>query len=92
MTELTPGMFIAEIGQLAGQPALIDAEAQSDVETLLVPRERLRDLVIAEDKLGGRIMRALILRRTFELLTDRADWTRRARSQSIAEIVQKAES
>jgi thioredoxin reductase (NADPH) len=63
LTELSAGMFLAELGQLAGQPALVDAEAKGDVEALLIPRERLRELVIAEDELGERIMRALILRR-----------------------------
>lgn len=63
IAEMTPGMFLAEIGQLAGQPALVDAEAKEDLETLLIPPERLRALVIAEAELGERIMRALILRR-----------------------------
>ena len=63
LTELSAGMFLAELGQLAGHPALVDAEARSDVEALLIPRERFRELVIAEDQLGERIMRALILRR-----------------------------
>lgn len=63
LAELTPGMFLAEIGQLAGQPALVDAEAREVVEALLIPRERLRELVITEAELGERIMRALILRR-----------------------------
>ena len=34
-----------------------------DVETLLVPPEQLRALIIAEADLGERIVRALILRR-----------------------------
>jgi thioredoxin reductase (NADPH) len=63
IAELGPGMFLAEIGQLAGQPALYEAEARSDVEALFVPRERLREIVIVDDQLGERIMRALILRR-----------------------------
>jgi len=63
ITELSAGMFLAEIGQLAGHAALVDAHARSDVEALLIPAERLRDLVVAEAELGERIMRALILRR-----------------------------
>ncbi|HMG47814.1 MAG TPA: FAD-dependent oxidoreductase [Allosphingosinicella sp.] len=63
IAELGPGMFLAEIGQLSGQPALFEAEARSDVEALFVPRERLREIVIVDDQLGERIMRALILRR-----------------------------
>src|ERR1700722_10177267 len=58
-----PGEFVAEIGQLAGQPALVDACAVGTVETLLISPLNLRALVIAETELGDRIMRALILRR-----------------------------
>ncbi len=58
-----PGQFLAEIGQLSGRVALVDAEAEGDVETLLIPPERLRALVISEADLGERIMRAMILRR-----------------------------
>jgi thioredoxin reductase (NADPH) len=58
-----PGQFIAEIGQLSGRVALVDAQAEGDVETLLIPPERLRALLVAEADLGERIMRALILRR-----------------------------
>jgi thioredoxin reductase (NADPH) len=58
-----PGQFLAEIGQLSGRISLVDGHAEGDVETLLVPPERLRALLIAEADLGERIMRALILRR-----------------------------
>jgi thioredoxin reductase (NADPH) len=58
-----PGQFLAEIGQLSGRVALVDAHAEGDVETLLIPPERLRALLVAEADLGERIMRALILRR-----------------------------
>jgi thioredoxin reductase (NADPH) len=58
-----PGHFLAEIGQLSGRPALVDGCADGDVETLLIPPERLRALLVAEAELGERIMRALILRR-----------------------------
>jgi thioredoxin reductase (NADPH) len=58
-----PGQFLAEIGQLSGRVALVDAQAEGEVETLLIPPERLRALVVAEADLGERIMRALILRR-----------------------------
>ena len=58
-----PGQFLAEIGQLSGRVALVDAEAEGDVETLLIPPERLRALIISEADLGERIMRAMILRR-----------------------------
>src|SRR6202047_2053428 len=58
-----PGQFLAEIGQLSGRVALVDGRAEGDVETLLIPPERLRALLVAEADLGERIMRALILRR-----------------------------
>jgi thioredoxin reductase (NADPH) len=58
-----PGQFLAEVGQLSGRVALVDCHAEGDVETLLIPPERLRALLVAEADLGERIMRALILRR-----------------------------
>jgi thioredoxin reductase (NADPH) len=58
-----PGQFLAEIGQLSGRIALVDGHAEGDVETLLIPPDRLRALLVAEADLGERIMRALILRR-----------------------------
>src|SRR5258705_10632193 len=58
-----PGQFLAEIGQLSGRVALVDGRADGDVETLLIPPDRLRALLVAEADLGERIMRALILRR-----------------------------
>jgi thioredoxin reductase (NADPH) len=57
------GHFIAEVSTLSGRHALVDAHAEEDVETLLVPPEQLRALIIAEADLGERIVRALILRR-----------------------------
>src|SRR5215471_13595346 len=58
-----PGQFLAEIGQLSGRVALVDGRAEGDIETLLIPPNRLRALLVAEAVLGERIMRALILRR-----------------------------
>src|SRR5258705_2911258 len=58
-----PGQFLAETGQLSGRVALVDGHAGGDVETLLIPPERLRALLVAEADLGERVMRALILRR-----------------------------
>lgn len=63
LTEIGPGHFLAEFGQLTGQPALVDAIATDDVEAILIPSERIRALMIAEPELGERVMRALILRR-----------------------------
>ena len=58
-----PGQFIGEVATLSGRYALVDAHAEEDAETLLIPPERLRALIIAEADLGERIVRALILRR-----------------------------
>src|SRR5439155_14138157 len=52
-----------EVSTLSGRHALVDAHAEEDVETLLVPPEQLRALIIPEADLGVRIVRALILRR-----------------------------
>ncbi len=61
--EQGPGQFLAEVGQLSGRQALVDGTAEGDVETLLIPSDSLRALLVAEADLGERIMRALILRR-----------------------------
>jgi thioredoxin reductase (NADPH) len=61
--EQGPGEFVAEVGQLSGQPAFVDAHAIDDVEALLIASENLRALMIEEPELGERVMRALILRR-----------------------------
>ena len=58
-----PGNFMGEIAQLSGRPVLVDAVAQGPVDTLVIPSEKLRALLVAEAELGERIMRALILRR-----------------------------
>ncbi len=58
-----PGQFLAETGSLSGRIALVDGHAEGDVETLLIPPDKLRALLVAEADLGERIMRALILRR-----------------------------
>src|SRR6202040_3213072 len=63
IVEQGPGDFVAEVGQLSGQPAFVDVHAIDDVEALLIPPENLRALMIQEPELGERIMRALILRR-----------------------------
>ncbi|KQP19716.1 FAD-dependent oxidoreductase [Pseudorhodoferax sp. Leaf265] len=58
-----PGQFLAEVGTLSGQPALVDGHADEDVQALLVPPAQLRALIVAEADLGERLVRALILRR-----------------------------
>src|SRR5580698_10210144 len=57
------GSFLGELAQLSGRPSLADAVALSDVEAILIPPPRLRELIVAEAEIGERIMRALILRR-----------------------------
>jgi thioredoxin reductase (NADPH) len=63
VVEQGPGQFLAEIGQLSNRGALVDGTAEGDVETLLIPPEGVRALLVAEADLGERIMRAFILRR-----------------------------
>src|ERR1700716_4458245 len=63
IVEQEPGEFVAEVGQLSGQPAFVDVHAIGDVEALLIPSENVRALMIVEPELGERIMHALILRR-----------------------------
>jgi thioredoxin reductase (NADPH) len=58
-----PGSFLGELAQLSNRPALVDAVAQGEVEAIVVPPRRLRDVLVQEAELGERIMRALILRR-----------------------------
>lgn len=58
-----PGQFLAEVAQLSGRPALVDGHADTEVQTLLVPPDQLRALIIAEADLGERLVRAMILRR-----------------------------
>jgi thioredoxin reductase (NADPH) len=63
VVEQGSGQFLAEIGQLSNRAALVDATAESDVETLLIAPAGVRSLLMAEAELGERIMRAFILRR-----------------------------
>ena len=58
-----PGSFLGELAQLSNRPALVDAVAVGEVEAIVVPPRRLRDVLVQEAELGERIMRALILRR-----------------------------
>jgi thioredoxin reductase (NADPH) len=63
IVEQGPGEFVAEVGQLSGQPAFVDVQAVGNVEALLISPGNLRALMIEEPELGERIMHALILRR-----------------------------
>jgi thioredoxin reductase (NADPH) len=58
-----PGEFQGELAQLSGRPSLVNGTAEGDVEAVLIPPHRLRELMVEEAELGERIMRALILRR-----------------------------
>ncbi len=57
------GQFIAEMAELSGRAALIDATAKGNVEALVIPSNELRALLIAQADLGERLMLAMILRR-----------------------------
>src|SRR3954468_9097350 len=58
-----PGQFSGELAPLSARPSLVDIETREPVEALVIPSDRLRDLMVQEANLGERIMRALILRR-----------------------------
>jgi len=58
-----PGEFQGELAQLSGRPSLVDGTAEGDVEVVLIPPARIRDLMVEQAELGEHIMRALILRR-----------------------------
>jgi thioredoxin reductase (NADPH) len=60
---VVPGGFTGELAQLSGRPALVDIHAKGNVETLAIPSQRIRDVLVEEAELGEQIMRALILRR-----------------------------
>ena len=57
------GSIMGELAQISGRPALFDAVAQTDVDAVMIPPDRLRALFVEEAELGEQIMRALILRR-----------------------------
>ncbi len=58
-----PGQFLGELTALSGRPALVDADAISNVEAVVVTPPSLRNILVQEAELGERLMRALILRR-----------------------------
>ena len=72
VVEQGAGQFLADVGQLSTRATLVDGTAEGEVETLVIPTEGLRALLIAEAELGERIMRALILRRVALLKGDAA--------------------
>jgi thioredoxin reductase (NADPH) len=58
-----PGSFHGELANLSDRPSLVNAEAITDVDAVVLEPSRLRDVMVQEADLGERIMRALILRR-----------------------------
>jgi thioredoxin reductase (NADPH) len=72
LVRVGPGQFIGEIAQLSGGFALIDANADEDVEVLLIQPDRIRALIVADAELGERIIRALMLRRVAQIESGRS--------------------
>ena len=58
-----PGRFLGELGVITGQAAFVTAIAREPGEVLVVPQERLREIVTSDLVLGDLILRALIMRR-----------------------------
>jgi thioredoxin reductase (NADPH) len=58
-----PGRFLGELSLLTGQAALFTAVVREPGEVLVVPVERLRELVSQDSMLGDLILRAYLLRR-----------------------------
>ncbi|MFF0501460.1 FAD-dependent oxidoreductase [Nocardia aobensis] len=58
-----PGRFLGELGLLEGQVAFFTAETIEDGEILVVPAERVRELVAHDPVLSDLILRAYLVRR-----------------------------
>jgi thioredoxin reductase (NADPH) len=58
------GRFLGELGLLTGQAAFYSAVAVDDGEDLVLPVERLRELVTRDAALGDLILRACLVRRS----------------------------
>ncbi|HTO41194.1 MAG TPA: FAD-dependent oxidoreductase, partial [Rhizomicrobium sp.] len=63
------GQFLGELAQLSNRPSLVDAQAVTPTEVLIIASRRLRDVLVENAELGERMMRALILRRVGLLQT-----------------------
>jgi thioredoxin reductase (NADPH) len=59
-----PRRFLGELGLITGQKVLVSAVVVEPGEVLVVPAERLRELVTRDPVLGDQILRALIMRRS----------------------------
>jgi thioredoxin reductase (NADPH) len=59
-----PGRFLGELGLLIGQPAFLTAVVREPGEVVVVPVDRLRQMVVDDPTLGDLILRAYLLRRS----------------------------
>jgi thioredoxin reductase (NADPH) len=59
-----PGRFLGELGLITGQAVFVTAIVREPGEVLVVPRERLREIVTQDLVLGDLILRALLMRRS----------------------------
>ena len=59
-----PGRFLGELGDLEGQAAFYTAEVVEPGEVLVVPTQRVRELVAHDPLLSDLILRAYLLRRS----------------------------
>jgi thioredoxin reductase (NADPH) len=57
------GRFVGDLSMLTGQAVYVTAVAQTDVEVLEIPYDRLKEAVTQDQALGDLILRAFILRR-----------------------------
>jgi thioredoxin reductase (NADPH) len=57
------GRFVGDLSMLTGQAVYVTAFAQTEVEALEIPYQRLKEAVTRDPALGDLILRALILRR-----------------------------
>src|SRR6202012_3596532 len=62
-----PRRFLGELGLITGQAVFLSAVAREPGEVLVVPQERLREIVTSDLVLGDQILRALIMRRAILL-------------------------
>jgi thioredoxin reductase (NADPH) len=59
-----PGRFLGELGLITGQRVFVTAVAVEPGEVLVVPANRLREIVTSQPVLGDLILRALMMRRS----------------------------
>jgi thioredoxin reductase (NADPH) len=59
-----PGRFLGELGLITGQAVFVTAIVREPGEVLVVPQERLREIVTHDLVLGDLILRAMFMRRS----------------------------